>query len=128
MPYDEWAQTLTGRTISGAFGLARNGYDRLVHMAFGLLWVLPFAEAMRRHAGMKRRASLWTAFLFVGAVSAMYEIFEWLLTIVLAPELANDYNGQQGDVWDSQKDMATAIVGAGIAALWQGRTATRSKR
>jgi putative membrane protein len=124
VPYDDWAQALTGHTISSAFGLARNGYDRLVHLAFGLLWVPPFAEAMRRHAGMGRRASLWTAFLFVGAVSALYEIFEWLLTIVVAPGMADDYNGQQGDVWDSQKDMATAIVGAAIAALWQGRRTT----
>ncbi len=128
VPYDAWARSLTGHTISGAFGLARNGYDRLVHLAFGLLWVLPFAEAMRRHAGMERRASLWTAFLFVGAVSAMYEIFEWLLTIILAPGIADDYNGQQGDVWDSQKDMATAIIGAGIAASWQGRRAAQARR
>jgi putative membrane protein len=128
VPYDEWARSLTGHTISGAFGLARNGYDRLVHLAFGLLWVLPVAEATRRYAGMGWRMSLWTAFLFVGAVSALYEIFEWLLTIILSPGMADDYNGQQGDVWDSQKDMATAIVGAGIAALWQGRSVTRTAR
>ena len=127
VPYDEWAQLLTGHSISGTFGLIRNGYDRLVHLAFGLLWVRPFAEAMRRHAGMAWRSSLWTAFLFVGAVSALYEIFEWLLTIVVATGMADDYNGQQGDVWDSQKDMATAIVGAGIAAVWQG-LATKSQR
>lgn len=125
VPYDDWVHLLTGRTISGVSGLARNGYDRLVHLAFGLLWVMPFAEAMRRHVGMGWRASLWAAFLFVGAVSALYEIFEWLLTIIVAPGMADDYNGQQGDVWDAQKDMATAIVGAGIAALWQGRKATR---
>ena len=123
VPYDEWAQLLTGHSISGTLGLARNGYDRLVHLAFGLLWVHPFAEAMRRHVGMGWRSSLWTAFLFVGAASALYEIFEWLLTIVVAPGMADDYNGQQGDVWDPQKDMATAIVGAGIAAIWQGSVA-----
>ncbi|WP_293880390.1 DUF2238 domain-containing protein [Sphingomonas sp.] len=124
VPYDEWAQLLTGHTISGAFGLARNGYDRLVHLTFGLLWVLPFAEAMRRYSRMGWRASLWTAFLFVGAVSALYEIFEWLLTVILAPGMADDYNGQQGDAWDAQKDMATAIVGAAIAARWLGRRAS----
>ncbi len=123
VPYDEWSRALTGHTISATFGLTRNGYDRLVHLAFGLLWVAPFGEAMRRHARMGWRASLWTAFLFVGAVSALYEIFEWLLTVVLAPGMADDYNGQQGDVWDSQKDMATAIFGAAIAALWQSRHA-----
>ena len=121
VPYDAWAQKLTGHTISATFGLARNDFDRIVHLSFGLLSVLPFGEVMRRHAGLGRRASLWTAFLFVGAVSALYEIFEWLLTIFLAPGMADDYNGQQGDVWDSQKDMAIAILGAAIAVAWQGR-------
>ena len=127
LPYDEWAELITGHTISGVFGLTRNGYDRLLHLAFGLLWVLPFSEAMRRHAGIGRRVSLWMAFLFVGAASAFYEIFEWLLTIVVAPDMADEYNGQQGDVWDAQKDMVAAIVGAGIAALYQGRRVARAK-
>lgn len=126
VPYDEWTQLLTGDTISREFGLARNGYDRLVHLAFGLLWVLPYSETMWRHAGMGRRCSLWTALLFVGAMSALYEIFEWLLTIVVAPGMAADYNGQQGDAWDAQKDMAAALVGAGITAVWLGRRTTRT--
>lgn len=128
VPYDDWAQLLTGQTITGAFGLSRNGYDRLVHLAFGLLWVLPFAELMRQCTGMGWRASLWTAFLFIGAASAVYEIFEWLLTILIAPGMADKYNGQQGDVWDAQKDMAAAIAGAAIAALWLMRTGDRSAR
>lgn len=118
VPYDDWAVAVTGHSVSGALGLARNGYDRLVHLAFGLLWVAPFAEAMRRHTGMGARASIWTAFLFVGAASAFYEIFEWLLTMLVAPGLADEYNGQQGDVWDPQKDMAIAMFGAAIASVW----------
>ena len=49
---------------------------------------------------------------FVLACSCLYEIFEWLLTIVAAGPMADDYNGQQGDIWDSQKDMALAAAGA----------------
>lgn len=119
VPYDAWAIAVTGHSISGALGLARNGYDRLVHLAFGLLWVAPMAEAMRRHAAMGGRSSVWTAFLFIGAASAFYEIFEWLLTILVAPGMADEYNGQQGDLWDPQKDMAIAMLGAALAALWQ---------
>ena len=121
VPYDDWARALTGHDITSTFGLARNQYDRLVHLSFGLLFVPPAGEAMRRYAGMGWRASLWTAFLFVGAASALYEIFEWLLTIILAPDMAAEYNGQQGDVWDSQKDMAMAIIGAVFAVAWQAR-------
>jgi putative membrane protein len=67
---------------------------------------------------MGRKAAVVSGFLFVGAVSALYEIFEWLITIVLAPGMADEYNGQQGDVWDSQKDMAIALVGAFVVSLW----------
>lgn len=114
VPYDDWALALTGHSIDAAMGWTRNDFDRLVHLAFGLLAVPPVAEAMRRHAGASPRLALWFAFLFVGGVSALYEIFEWLLTLVLAPDMADDYNGQQGDIWDAQKDMAIAIFGAGL--------------
>jgi len=117
VPYDAWSHFLTGHTVSQAFGLARNEFDRLVHLAFGVLAVPVYAEAALRHGGASRRAALWHAVLFVGLVSAAYEIFEWLLTIVVAPEMAADYNGQQGDPWDAQKDMAMALVGAALAAV-----------
>lgn len=75
VPYDAWARAITGGTISGLLGLKRNGFDRVVHLSFGLLWVAPVAEFARRHAGLGRRSSVWTAFLFIGAVSAAYEGF-----------------------------------------------------
>ena len=119
VPYDAWARTLTGHDVNSLFGWHRNGFDRLVHLGFGLLWVPPLVEATRRHGGLSPRSSLWMAFLFVGAISALYEIFEWLLTLTAPPEIADDYNGQQGDVWDSQKDMACAIAGAAVAVAWE---------
>ncbi|KQS04482.1 hypothetical protein ASG11_09675 [Sphingomonas sp. Leaf357] len=120
VPYDDWALALTGHSIDAAMGWTRNDFDRLVHLAFGLLAVPPVAEAMRRYAGVGPRLALWIAFLFVCGVSALYEIFEWLLTLVLAPDMADDYNGQQGDIWDAQKDMAVAIFGACVSIGWLG--------
>jgi len=117
VPYDAWSHFLTGRTISETFGLARNEFDRLVHLMFGVLAVPVYAEAAQRYTGVSRRAALWNALLFVGLVSALYEIFEWLLTIIVAPEMAADYNGQQGDPWDAQKDMAMALIGAALAVV-----------
>jgi putative membrane protein len=117
VPYDAWSHFLTGHTVSEVFGLARNEFDRLVHLMFGVLAVPVYAELAQRYTGASRRAALWNALLFVGLVSALYEIFEWLLTIIVAPEMAADYNGQQGDPWDAQKDMAMALIGAVLAAV-----------
>ena len=47
----------------------------------------------------------------------VYELFEWLLTIVMSPEQADNYNGQQGDAWDAQKDMALAMIGSTVMAV-----------
>ena len=118
VPYDVWGRALLGVSIDRTFGLVRNDFDRLVHLSFGLFAIRPFAEAARRYGGMGRKAAILSAFLFVGAVSALYEIFEWLLTIVLAPGMADEYNGQQGDIWDSQKDMAIAMVGGALVSVW----------
>lgn len=122
VPYDAWARTLSGHTLSELFGWSRNHYDRLVHFGYGLLAVLPLREALRRHAGLGRRTSLYFAVESVLAVSALYEIFEWLLTLTMEGSLATAYNGQQGDLWDAQKDMALAALGALLAA---GILATR---
>ena len=51
------------------------------------------------------------------AVSLLYEVFEWLLTLTMRGPLADAYNGQQGDIWDAQKDMALAASGALLAAV-----------
>ena len=118
VPYDAWGRALLGVSMDQSFGLVRNDFDRIVHLSFGLFAVRPFAEATRRYGGMGGKAAIVSGFLFVGAVSGLYEIFEWLLTMVLAPGMADEYNGQQGDMWDSQKDMAIALGGGAIVALW----------
>jgi len=70
---------------------------------------------------MQAKASwlaMWLAFLVVCvclAISASYELIEWV-TAEMAGSGAEDFLGTQGDVWDTQKDMATCLVGA-LAAL-----------
>ncbi|MBW8296562.1 DUF2238 domain-containing protein [Sphingopyxis sp.] len=112
VPYDAWSRALTGTSLSDAFGWTRNHYDRLVHFAFGALSVIPVAQVARRSGGFGKRGTALTVLGWVLATSCLYEIFEWLLTIVAAGETADRYNGQQGDIWDAQKDMALAALGA----------------
>lgn len=121
VPYDDWAQALTGSTVSEAFGWTRNHYDRLVHFAFGALSVIPVTEIARRWGGVGARGAALVVLAWVLAISCLYEIFEWLLTLVAAGATADRYNGQQGDIWDAQKDMALAALGAIGVMLVRGR-------
>lgn len=116
VPYDAVASAITGQSVSETFGFTRNHYDRLVHFGYGLLAVLPVSEALVRHVGFGRRSALYVAVESVLAVSALYEILEWLITLTMEGSLATAYNGQQGDLWDAQKDMALAGLGALLAA------------
>ena len=115
VPYDEWATTLVGSGPNAWFGATRNHYDRFVHLAFGLLMPLPLVEVAMRYGNLCRRWAVAWALAMVAAISAFYEVFEWLLAVIAAPEIAEHYNGQQGDAWDAQKDMALAMLGSLIA-------------
>lgn len=117
VPYDAWLDGLFGTDTRALFGWTRNHYDRAVHLAFGLLFVRPTAELCAR-AGAVRLPHVALGQCVVWAVSAIYEVFEWGLTLVVHGELALRYNGQQGDAWDAQKDMALAGLGALVAGAW----------
>ena len=49
-------------------------------------------------------------------ISASYELFE-CLTAVLTGGKADSFLGTQGDPWDTQEDMAMALVGSITALL-----------
>lgn len=112
VPYDAWGHAAFGFSIDAAFGFQRNMFDRLVHFASGLCFALPLVEAGMRHARLTRRMAVTFMLLAVLAIGALYEIFEWMLTLGLSPEAAEQYNGQQGDMFDAPKDMALALLGA----------------
>jgi putative membrane protein len=112
VPYVEWAKWVSGIDIDQAFGFNRNMFDRLVHFGFGALFFVPLFELFTRHANQGRRMAAYSAIMFVLGSSATYEVFEWLLAVVMSPEAAEAYNGQQGDMFDAPKDMALAALGA----------------
>lgn len=99
----------------------RNHYDRLVHLAFGVLALCPVAELAQGPGRLGRNWARTVAVLFVLAISALYECFEWGLTLLADPAQADRYTGQQGDLWDAQKDMALASLGALLAWPLAGR-------
>jgi len=115
VPYDQWWKWLTGNTLSSFFGWERNQYDRLVHFGFGLLIWFPAYEILHHWFGYKNTHARYVAWEFIAMTSVVYELFEWLLTLIAPASQASNYNGQQGDMWDAQKDMALAVLGAAIA-------------
>lgn len=117
VPYDAWFASLGLPEPTQFFGFERNHYDRLVHFSFGMLLLHPIAEGLARYTRLSRGWATYVAIEFVLAGSALYEVFEWGLTLVMAGEGADAYNGQQGDMWDAQKDMALALLGALVAGL-----------
>jgi putative membrane protein len=114
VPYDDWSQWLLGIRITDYFGFERNHYDRLVHFAFGLLMIYPLWQVLESHLPRGRLWPAAAAVCIVLAASAVYEIIEWSMAMTFAPDWAEAYNGQQGDVWDPQRDMALATGGAAI--------------
>ena len=49
------------------------------------------------------------------AFSAIYELIEWGAAITVDPQAGLAFLGSQGDVWDAQKDMFLAGIGALIS-------------
>ena len=52
---------------------------------------------------------------FIIATSASYELIEWLVAIIFTADWAEQFLGQQGDIFDAQKDTALATVGAVVS-------------
>ena len=111
VPYDEWTDAVFGKSLSDALGWQRNHYDRLVHFAYGFLASIPIYELARSRGKLGPPAAILIVAAAALGTSALYEIAEWMLTLFVSPEQARRYNGQQGDIWDAQKDMALALAG-----------------
>ena len=117
VPYKDWCVSL-GIVDVDFFQDPRNQYDRFVHFCFGLL-LFPYLQyACKQWFNLKSITAVFMAWLIIQAGSLVYELFEWSLTIVMSPEQADNYNGQQGDIWDAQKDMALAMLGSTIMAIY----------
>lgn len=61
---------------------------------------------------MTRRWQYTFAISLIMAISGLYEIIEWIAAALFGGDLGQAYLGTQGDIWDAQKDMALAGVGA----------------
>jgi putative membrane protein len=115
VPYDAWSTRLTGHSFNSLVGWKRNNFDRIVHFSYGLLLAYPIREMFLRIGNVR---GFWGYFLpldLTMSTSMLYELIEWATAEYFGGDLGMAYLGTQGDVWDAQKDMAMASLGALIA-------------
>jgi putative membrane protein len=112
-----YAETPFGFWLQSVFDFERNHYDRIVHFSFGLLIAHPFREILLRRAQVSRAWSYFLAVCVIMTFSAVYEVLEAVVAMIVSPELGSAYLGTQGDEWDAQKDTIFAFGGAVIAML-----------
>lgn len=110
-----YAENPFGYWLKDTFELSRNPYDRLIHFSFGFLLAYPMRELFLRWL----RFPSWVAWSLpieiTLSVSGFYELIEWGVADVFFPAQGDAYLGTQGDVWDAQKDMFLATMGAILA-------------
>lgn len=120
-----YAEVPLGYWVGNLMGWTRNNYDKLGHFAQGFVPAMVAREILLRTSPLKR--GKWLGFIVVCiclAISAMYELVEWR-TAVATGGAADAFLGTQGDVWDTQEDMAMALVGSIVALVSLSRVHDR---
>ncbi|HEX7828157.1 MAG TPA: DUF2238 domain-containing protein [Thermoanaerobaculia bacterium] len=120
-----YAEVPLGFWMQRTFGFARNHYDRIGHFAQGFVPAMVAREILIRFRVVRGRGWLFTIVVcFCLAISSAYELLEWIVA-VMSGSKGDAFLGTQGDVWDTQKDMALAGIGAIVAQLTLSRVHDR---
>ena len=96
---------------------SRNNYDKVGHLAQGLVPALIIRELFIRKKVVNKRG--WLNFIVVSicmAISATYEFIEWFVSIATG-SAGDSFLGTQGYIWDTQSDMLYATIGAILCIL-----------
>jgi putative membrane protein len=98
--------------FDGLFGAERNNYDKVGHFFQGFVPALLAREILIRKAVVN--GDFWRNTMVVSiclAFSAFYELIEWWVALATRED-AEAFLGTQGYIWDTQSDMALALIGA----------------
>lgn len=101
--------------LRDAWDLSRNHYDRVGHFAQGSVPAIVARELLIRTSPLS--SGRWLAAIVTLSclgISAAYELVEWAAAASTG-EAATAFLATQRDIWDTQKDMGLALIGA-IAA------------
>ena len=114
--------------LKPVFGFERNNYDKVGHFFQGFVPALIAREILIRKNIFD--FAHWRNFFIVCfclALSAGYELIEWAVAM-MSGTAAEAFLGTQGYAWDTQSDMAFALIGAIIALALLSRLHDRQLR
>ena len=104
-------------SIREIFEWERNNYDKVGHFMQGFVPALLAREILLRKKLVN--ANGWRNFIILSiclAFSAFYELIEWWAALLIGED-ADAFLGTQGYVWDTQSDMAWALLGAFVCLI-----------
>jgi putative membrane protein len=104
-------------SIREIFEWERNNYDKVGHFMQGFVPALLAREILLRKKLVN--ADGWRNFIILSiclAFSAFYELIEWWAALLIGED-ADAFLGTQGYVWDTQSDMAWALLGAFVCLI-----------
>ncbi len=121
-----YAHVPLGNWLRDILDLQRNPYDRLGHLFQGFVPALLVRECLLRSGWVSVQvpAALLATSVAL-AFSALYELLEWAVAVAIG-QAADAFLGTQGDPWDTQADMACALLGAVVAMSCFDRVHNRS--
>lgn len=123
-----YAEVETFKFVRDFFGWQRNNYDKIGHFVQGFVPAIVAREVLMRHGVVNGRA--WLNLFVISiclAFSALYELFEWGVAAATG-DSAESFLGTQGYMWDTQSDMAMALLGACLALLFLAKLHDRQLR
>jgi putative membrane protein len=120
-----YARVPLGFQLAELLGLDRNPYDKIGHFFQGFVPAVLAREILIR-GGYVRGARMlgFLVVCIVLAVSATYELVEWAAALALG-QGADEFLGTQGDPWDTQSDLFTALIGAVLALAFLSKAHDR---
>jgi putative membrane protein len=107
-----YAENPFGYWLKDYFHFGRNHYDRIVHFSFGFLLAYPMRELFLRWLKYPKTVSWILPIEITLSISGLYELIEWAVADVFFKAQGDAYLGTQGDIWDAQKDIFMAFMGA----------------
>lgn len=112
--HHKYADVPLGEWMKVWLQTARNHYDRVSHFAYGFFLCVPVREAFVATTGHRGGWSYFVPVEFSLASGAVYEVIEMIVAEIVTPEHGEAFVGMQGDMWDAQKDIALAGIGAAL--------------